>query len=251
MVPTRLSVMTLNLWRERRWEHREPALRECLGTFEPDVLCLQELRPETRRRLDDFLPDYDRVEASFPGWAEEGNVYWHADRFRAVEFGTEDVDIIEEHRRLFWVRLAVEAAGDPTVLVATAHFSAPNRPEERESGQSPRVEQSRRTARALDALARDAEPVVFAGDLNDPTHPRRILGDAGYTDCFTELGLPVPPTFPARPTRGSVDTTAEMAADWILANDHARSVVATVPECYHGDAAPSDHWPVVAVYELA
>jgi endonuclease/exonuclease/phosphatase family metal-dependent hydrolase len=250
MVPTRLSVMTLNLWRDERWAEREPAVERCLETFRPDLLCLQELTPATRDRLDETLADYDRVEAAFPGWETEGNIYWHADRFHAIEYGTEDVGCLADHRRLFWVRLGVAAPGEPTMVASTAHFTAPNHPEERDTGRSPRVEQSRRTARALDRLAGDDEPTLFAGDLNDATHPRRILGDAGYTDTFTELNLPVPPTFPARPTRGSVATTADQPLDWIFADDGADARSATVPRFSHDGVAPSDHWPVVAVYEV-
>jgi len=245
MAPLRVSVMTLNLWRDERWEHREQALRRCLETFRPDVLCLQELLPRTREWLDGVLEDYDRVEDAFPGWARESNVYWRADLFGEVEHGTEAVGHSEEYRRLFWVRLELE---DRTVLVGTAHFTAQNNERELETGQSPRVEQSRRTAASLTDLADEAEPVVFTGDLNDASHPRWILPDAGYTHPFADLNVPAPATFPARPTRQ--DRVTEWPLDWIFANERLRSVAATVPEFYHEDAAPSDHWPVLAVYEM-
>ena len=38
--------------------------------------------------------------------------------------------------------------------------------------------------------------------------------------------------------------------DLIAANRHARAISAGVPQVYHGDIAPSDHWPVQAIYEL-
>ncbi len=38
--------------------------------------------------------------------------------------------------------------------------------------------------------------------------------------------------------------------DWITANNQARALAASVPHFYLNDAAPSDHWPVQAVYEL-
>jgi hypothetical protein len=40
------------------------------------------------------------------------------------------------------------------------------------------------------------------------------------------------------------------AIDLITANKHARAIAACVPQCYRGDIAPSDHWPVQAIYQL-
>lgn len=246
MLPPRLSVMTLNLWRDHRWAHREPALERCLETIRPDVLCLQELLPRTRQWLDDVLAGYDRVEDDFPGWETESNIYWRADTLECVGYGTAEVGVsrFDEHRRLFWVRLA---AGDRTVLASTAHYTAQNHEHELETGQSPRIEQSRRTAEALTDLAGAEEAVVFTGDLNDTFHPRLVLEEAGFSHPFGDLNIPVPPTFPARPTRR--DRLEQWALDWIFGK-RVRSVAATVPRFYHEDAAPSDHWPVLAVYEL-
>jgi hypothetical protein len=38
--------------------------------------------------------------------------------------------------------------------------------------------------------------------------------------------------------------------DWIVANKEARPVAACEPRFYLKDFAPSDHWPVQAVYEM-
>jgi hypothetical protein len=43
-------------------------------------------------------------------------------------------------------------------------------------------------------------PIFLMGDLNEDFHPVRILNQAGFTDCFTALGLPTPATHPARPS---------------------------------------------------
>jgi len=250
MFPDRTTVMTLNLWNDKRWAERESAVESCLETVRPDILCLQELRDVTQERIDSVLTTHDRVEDEFPGWTREGNVYWNNELYRAVEYGRERVGILEEHRRLFWVRLAPRNATDRTMLVGTAHFTYPGNEVERETGQSPRVEQAVKTVDALDRVARVGEPVLFAGDLNDPIHPYAILTEAGYTDCFSDLNVQVRPTFPARPTKHDLATAIEIPLDWVFANDHARSITATVPHFYHGDVAPSDHWPVLATYEL-
>jgi hypothetical protein len=47
-----------------------------------------------------------------------------------------------------------------------------------------------------------------------------------------------------------VSRTVTEAIDLIVANKHARAIAASVPQCYAGDLAPSDHWPVQAIYQL-
>lgn len=245
----RVSVMSLNLWNTKRWEVREPAVRACLETVDPDIACFQELRPQTRDVLDATLSGHSRVEDPFDGWAREGNIFWRDDRFDLVEYGAADVGMLEADRRLFWARLQHRDC-DRTTFVSTAHFTYAGNDREVETGHSPRVDQAERTVQALDDLVRPGEPALFMGDLNDSVHPLRILREAGYTDCFSDLGVPVRPTFPAWPTKRDATTVVERPLDWIFANDRADSLVATVPEFFHAEVAPSDHWPVLAMYEL-
>ena len=65
--------------------------------------------------------------------------------------------------------------------------------------------------------------------------------------------LQSPPTFQCYPAANIEpgEQTITEAIDLIVANQHARVIAASVPHCFHGDIAPSDHWPVHAVYELA
>jgi endonuclease/exonuclease/phosphatase family metal-dependent hydrolase len=249
--PIRLSFVTLNLWNTFRWEERRPALGEFLRVFQPDVLCVQELREETRAFLDDCLPGYRRVEDPFAGWIKQGNIYWNGRHLEKVEHGAEDVGILEPARRLFWARLQVRDHKTP-FLVCTAHFTFKGNPEEVLTGSSPRVRQTRRTIEALGGLARPDEPVLFMGDLNDSSHPVFLLHEAGYVDCFTALRLQSPSTSPCVPTARRLphEPAPSQTLDWIVSNAHARAIAALVPCFYFGDVAPSDHWPVLAVYEI-
>lgn len=252
MMLTRLSFLTYNLWNTMRWSKREKALRAFFSTFKPDVFCLQELRPETRNALDDCLPGHRRVEDGFPGWEIESNIYWNDSLLEEVEHGAEDIGIYsDEYRRLFWVRLRVRQTGE-TLLVSTAHYTHQEHPDELRTGHSPRLDQAQRTAEALSRLVREGEPGFIMGDLNDPIVPALVLSQAGYQNCFAALGLLPPPTWPSLPTvePSSLNPGTSETIDWILANDRARPIAATVPHfCFEG-ASPSDHWPVQAVYEL-
>ena len=251
MIPTRLSIVTYNIWMTERWPARAPALERFLRLFTPDVLCLQELQKETQGFLDALLGDYSRVHDPLPGWTSEGNIYWKKSLFDLVGHGAEEIGHVEPERRLFWARLTLKET-QKTIFVSTAHLTTPRRKEEAETGVSPRVGQLRKIAQELARMVREGEPAFFMGDMNDPRQPQPILGKAGFTSCFAALGLQSPPTFQCYPTANiepGAQTITE-AIDLIAANRHARAIAASVPHCFHGDIAPSDHWPVQAVYEL-
>ena len=43
---------------------------------------------------------------------------------------------------------------------------------------------------------------------------------------------------------------ANQTIDWLVANEHARPIAAQVPHCYCDEIAPSDHWSVLAIYQV-
>jgi endonuclease/exonuclease/phosphatase family metal-dependent hydrolase len=251
MVPTRLSLITYNLWLTERWPARAGALQRFLTLFAPDVLCVQELQRPTQEFVDAALQEHERVRDPFVGWTNESNIYWSKALFESVEHGAEDVGHPEPDRRMFWVRLRLKPL-PRTVFVATAHLTSPRNRDEGQSGVSPRIRQLKRIADELTRLVRKEEPAFFMGDMNDAYHPQRILKQAGFVSCFAALGMQSPPTFQCYPTANVPpgEPTVTEAIDLIAANRYARAVAASVPQCYGEDTAPSDHWPVQAVYEL-
>jgi hypothetical protein len=110
----------------------------------------------------------------------------------------------------------------------------------------PRVRGDQRTIEALGRLRRPGEP-VFMGDLNDssirrtccarsatPTASRRELAEPADRSC-----IPTSPGFRrACPSQTLTDREQRMPAD-----RRPRAALA-------GDVTPSDHWPVLAVYEI-
>lgn len=252
MHPLRLNIITYNIWNTERMAFREPALRRFLTLFDPDILCVQELRPKSRDLIDEVLPGHKRVRNRFAGWNRESNIYWRDSMLGEIEHGAEDVQIKEAgHRRLFWARLQVKPS-ERSILVATAHLTHQRHPDESRTGQSPRVGETRRIIDALKRLNRRREPLFFMGDLNDPVHPPTLLHAAGYVSCFAALGLQPDPTFKCYPTADVAPGKAVMAQtiDWLVANREARALSASVPHFFLKDAAPSDHWPVHAIYEI-
>lgn len=252
MHPLRISIVSFNIWTDTRWDRRKAALARFAELFEPDLLCLQELHADSRDVLDRALSSHDRVEDAFEGWTTESNIYWRRSLFREIEHGAEDVGIRKEGlRRLFWARLEAKPLGR-SLLVATAHLTHQRHPDEVRTGFSPRVEETRRIIAELERLNHEGEPLFFMGDLNDPVHPPNLLAEAGYRSCFSSLGLQPSPTFKCYPTANVEPGELAIAqcVDWIVANDATRAVAACIPRFFSGDAAPSDHWPVQAVYEI-
>ncbi len=243
MIPIRFVVTTYNLWKINRWPQREESLRAFVRLAPPDILCIQELRPQTRDVLDEELRSHARVEDPFEGWTMEGTIYWNERMFEYAEHGAEQIGMLEELRRLFWARLRVREY-NRTILVATAHYTYQGNKREATEGYSPRLDQARSTVTALDRLARPNEPVLFMGDLNDSVNPIKLLRAAGFADSFTGIGRIPTPTHPAVPTA----TGSPQVLDWQFSRGPIRCLGSEVVDFFVNDIAPSDHKPVSAVY---
>ena len=246
-MPIRFVATTYNLWESARWTERVGPLRTYVELARPDVLCVQELRPASLELLDSTLIGHDRVHDDFGGWAVESNIWWSRNQFREVDHGAVDVGQLSPLRRLFWVRLQPTAARDEsTVVVSTAHLTWQGNPEERETGASPRLAETRRVISALGEISDEAEPVLFMGDFNDTVHVARLLREAGFRDSFASCGAPLQPTHPAQAFSGN----SVQVLDWQFHTGPIRVLNSHVGDFHLGDVAPSDHKPVVVTYGL-
>ena len=246
MAPFSFVAHTYNLWGTTRWTERRPSLESFLGFHRPDVLCVQELTPVACDLIAETLPAMSRVDDPFAGWTHEGNIFWDTDLFEAREHGTADIGILVAARRLFWVRLGIKPTGS-TVLVANVHFDWFGNSRELTDRINVRVEQAERTVETLDILARDDEPVLFMGDLNDDWHPLAVLREAGFADSFTALGQGPMPTHPALPIAADCPPRTY---DWMLHRGPIRPLLTTAIDAYVGDLPGSDHRPVATTYRI-
>ncbi len=241
----RFTVCTLNLWERSRWPERRASLEAFLSLHKPDILCLQELRPETRDCIDSaFTGSHSRIDDAFEGWVNEGNIYWNRTLFEKVTHGAEDVGMSDSDRRLFWATLKLHQDPSKTLLVSTAHFTWPGHERELITGTNQRIPQARKTAETLQKLSTPNEPQLFMGDLNDQYLVLRILRESGLKDIFTALGRMPRATRPAAPTyHGNPETV-----DWMFFRGEIRPMTAEVVDFFLGDIAPSDHKPVLATF---
>jgi endonuclease/exonuclease/phosphatase family metal-dependent hydrolase len=241
--PFTFLACTYNLWGEERWEDRHVPLRSFLEVNRPDVLCLQELTLDARELIAGTLPWLNSVDDPFPGWSDEGNIYWNTEIFDLVEYGAEDIGILEPDRRLFWVRLV--STSDVTVVVANAHFSWL-----RDAGVSGewvtvRIAQAEAAVVALDEVVQPGEAVLFMGDFNDYLYPIDVLRDGGFEDSFEALGRAPAITHPAFPTSES-----PTLLDWMMHRGPIRPTLTSVVDFYVDGVPPSDHKPILTTYAL-
>jgi len=242
----RFTICTYNIWTTTRWPERRQALQSFIQHHRPDILCLQEVQQDSRHALDEILQaTHERVDDAFEGWMCEGNIYWNSRYFTLVEYGAEQIGILEQFRRLFWVRLQLNDDSGTTLLVATAHYTWHGHPEAVANEKYVRMPQARATVEVLNRLAKPDEPQFFMGDLNDQAEAVRILLNGGWTDCFSALGRKPNTTWPAHPSQGPACTL-----DWLMHRGSVRPMTAEVVDYYDGDMAPSDHKPVLATYAL-
>jgi endonuclease/exonuclease/phosphatase family metal-dependent hydrolase len=217
----------------------------------PDVVCVQELTPETQAVLDSVLPSHKRIDDAFTGWTTEGNIWWNGELLQLVEYGAEEFGIeAYPDRRLFWARLMV-ADQSTSCFVGDVHLSDPGLPSELSEGRNSRVQEIKAIIGALGRIVRENEAAFLLGDFNDSLAPLAQLLLAGYESPWAKLSQLPPPTMPAYPDRLlGLGFASNFVLDWIVATRRARPLSVSSPHVYAGYVAPSDHWPVQAVYEL-
>jgi endonuclease/exonuclease/phosphatase family metal-dependent hydrolase len=245
--PLTFTVCTYNLWATYRWPDRKVALQKFAEYHSPDILCVQEARPENLAVLDEALrATHRRIDDPFEGWTHEGNIYWNTTLFDLVNYGAEQIGILEEHRRLFWARLRIKESDHPAILVSTAHYTWSGHAQAVATEKTYRIPQARATLETLDRLRDRVEPILFMGDLNDNEVPIEILYQGGLLDCFSALGRAPHWTWPVLPTSLGAPTTL----DWIMHRGALRARSAEVIDFFDSDIAPSDHKPVLATYQF-
>ncbi|CAF3899207.1 unnamed protein product [Rotaria magnacalcarata] len=215
------------------WPQRQQHILECLTTFIPDILCVQELHSLFHDVIIKVLPSHEYVKDHFG------------------EFGFSDIGMMESLRRLFWILLKIKTSEETMeenkqlnttstrkILVTTTHFTWEGHTEEFKTNVNLRKQQ--------------AQIVLFMGDSNESFHPRLILYEAGFMNCFSTSRLPLLSTHPQRPSLPSKDILCDSTLDWIMHNNYACPILANVLRnlLCAGGYSVSDHCPVMCIYEI-
>lgn len=253
--PVRFTVMTINLWGDKYWPQRSGSLSQVLSC-RPDILFVQELTPVVLQFLEELMVDYDHiVDDNVLGLKTEGNIFWNRKLFSSVETGCCPINMIDyPNRELFWARLKV-VGSDKTCFVSTAHLPWMGCNAEIETGINQRILATNTICSHLRNLISFDEAAVFGGDLNEDYHSLRILSDElGLMDVFESLDLPPPTTHPVRPSDPKEEMFPNRTIDWITCAlpGNCRVIAAYSKQIRGGRGMPpSDHFPILAVFEIA
>lgn len=257
MTMSNFVAMTHNVWGDHYATEREEALRRLYTVRPPELLATQELRAWSRAVIDAALPAHSRVVDDFPGWERQSNLWWRNDAFQYLEHGAEDVGILDEGARLFWVRLRSTANPEQTLVFSTGHLTWPGHLTERDSGINQRVPQALAVVLNLRRIAGESS-CIFTVDINDIGGANWELGNGGFLDTFSALHRHSPATHPVIPSgfKDEIGTgmsplaSPSKAIDWIFFRGALISRTSEVVEFFHRGIAPSDHYPVAATLAL-
>lgn len=254
--PTTLKVMTFNVRTpvdtdDNRWENRRDVMATVLRTQAPDVIGTQEL---VKRQADDLiarLPQYAWFGQGRRGGEDDEHmgVFYRTDRLRVLQSGdfwlsdTPQVpgSISWGHplpRMVTWARFQRIADGATFTLYDT-HLPY------RDEDEAARLKGARLIAARLEALPKD-EPVILTGDFNTtPDSQAHAALIATLQDAWTAAPKRTGPEGTFHDFTG----TPGRRIDWILSRGlELRSVEAIT--FHQGARYPSDHFPVVAVFDL-
>lgn len=254
-----LRVMTFNVRYpnpgdgDNVWSARRDLLVETIRSRRPDVVGTQELFYEQAQYIVERLPEYAWFGLSRRGNREDEHmgVFYRKDRLRVIESGDFWLSITPEKpgsiswnmslpRMVTWAVFELTATGRRFRYFNT-HFA------HRREDETARQKSAQLIACRLELLEA-GEPVVLTGDFNAPAGGpvyetlRRLLRDA-----WTEAGERRGPEdtfhgFTGKPRPGRID--------WILFRAPWKAVVAETITDSRGAVFPSDHFPVMAVFEI-
>lgn len=268
----RLSVMTWNIWgHEECFRDRIAKVASVLTLLLPDIILLQEVNLEVLAMLDQVLVPrgFARVEGSEPGWQRESTIYYNTTILFCFAFGVEPLPMAGEYfkdRGLFWARFQLRTASGAEekhgVFAATAHLPWVGSEAECSSGVNQRIACCDAINVHLQRLVRpDDSFLIVGGDFNEDFHPVRVLSGSGtfslgLRELFASLDMPPPITHPVRPSHRDEEERPDRCIDWLLWKAQApascRPICAMAKSIKGGGfPPPSDHLPVIGVFDLA
>jgi endonuclease/exonuclease/phosphatase family metal-dependent hydrolase len=235
------------------WPARRDLLAETIRARRPDLIGTQELFYEQGQYIVEKLPEYAWFGLSRRGNHEDEHmgVFYLKNRLRVVESGDFWLSITPEKpgsiswnmtlpRMVTWAVFEVIGTGKRFRYFNT-HFA------HRREDEAARLKSAQLIACRLELLDAD-EPVVLTGDFNAPAggavHEAftRLLRDA-WIEAAERKG-------PADTFHGFTGKPRPGRIDWILFRAPWKVRSAETITDRKGDIFPSDHFPVMAVFEI-
>jgi endonuclease/exonuclease/phosphatase family metal-dependent hydrolase len=242
--------------KENAWPHRREMFFRTIENFAPDLLGLQEVQTAQGNQIKEHLKDYEMIgqPRDESERAERSSVMFKRDRFELVRSGTfwlsETPDVAGSKgwdgmfpRVCTWAELRDRKASDRPIFYFNTHWD--------HRGEKARAESAKLMSRRIAEIAGD-KPAIITGDFNTPhdSNPHKVLLGDRFTDAFAETH-PQPTTqdFTFHGFTGKNDRAIRI--DWILRSPELRTKSAAIDRTNEYGRYPSDHFPVVAVFEWA
>ena len=255
-----LRVMTYNIRFPNRedganyWDNRRDVALAMLRQASPDLIGTQELFFRQGEDIVSALPEYVWLGNSREGIhrGEYMGVFFKKDRFDLLEMGqfwlseTPNVPASESWdvslpRMVTWVRLRDKRTAKVFYFLNT-HFA------HRQQDEPARANSAKVIAGFLAKLPTDV-PVVLTGDFNTvPGKEAHKTITAHLKDAWEVAAERVGPPDTFHAFKGAA--SAARRIDWILFRASWKVTRAETITMHQGDLYPSDHYPVIADFEL-
>jgi len=258
----KLSVMSFNLRYanaadgENAWTHRKDDVLALLGSYQPDVLGVQEATPVQMQALRDGLPGYASlgVGRDADNQGEFSAIFYAKDKLQLLEGDTfwlsETPEIPSKgwdaalNRISTWGKFRVLETGRE-FLAFNTHFD--------HVGVEARQQAARLILRKIDELNPQRLPVVLSGDFNltDTEAPIGLISAAMQDGFYHAQGGHQGPTGTFQDFR--TDITEPERIDYIFTTGFDVLTHAHLDERRKSDPTryPSDHFPVLAELKLS
>lgn len=235
------------------WTARRDLLVETIRSRRPDVIGTQELYSEQGQYIVEKLPEYAWFGLSRRGNHEDEHmgVFYRKDRLRLVDSGDFWLSVTPEKpgsiswnmslpRMVTWAVFEMAGTGKRFRYFNT-HFA------HRDADETARLKSAMLLACRVGLLDAD-EAVVLTGDFNSPAGggAHQVLGQ-NLRDAWNDAAGR---TGPADTFHGFTGKPRPGRIDWILYRAPWKAVSAETITDHRGNVFPSDHFPVLAVFEI-
>jgi endonuclease/exonuclease/phosphatase family metal-dependent hydrolase len=251
-----LRLMTFNIRYDTsrdgklHWPNRKEHVRDCIHTHKPDVIGIQEARPNQMAYLRKELPAFTSVGHGRDGGdrGEYSAILYRTDRLKLLESGTFWLSDTPTKRSLSWTatlprictwaRLENRTTGERLYAFNT-HWD--------HRSQVARLNSAKLMAERI-SKRRHADPVVVMGDLNatpdNPAITALLAAETGLRDSFAAG------TTPSGTMSGFKGNPNGRRIDYVMVDKKLKAEPAEIIRFERNGLYPSDHFPVLTTIRL-